>query len=469
MQKKVRENFSFEARHKKNAPAACSAGHDSRSARAWIVAVDMGYGHQRAAFPLQYLAHDGIINANSYDGIPKKDKSIWETGRRWYERISRMKHIPFFGDLAFGAMDAVQKIDDFYPKRDLSRPKLQTRQLYGMIKKGWGRHLIEKLNQTPLPLITTFFTPAFFAEEHGFKKEIYVVTTDADISRAWAPLYPRKSRIRYLATNTRVRERLMLYGVKPNNIFLTGFPLPLENIGRYEDEILRADLGARLCNLDPQGVYHKKYYKTLSHELGMQYCPVKSRRKLTITFAVGGAGAQREHGVAIAKSLKHFIRDGKIRLNLVAGTKKEVKDFFETALAELGLKKFQPHSVNILYDTEKLSYFSRFNKLLHETDILWTKPSELVFYSALGLPIIMSEPIGSQEMFNREWLQSLGSGISELDARYCHEWLFDWLNSGWIAEAAMNGFLDAPHMGTRNIEHAVFSGKHCDITEISLW
>jgi hypothetical protein len=31
----------------------------------WVVAVDMGYGHQRAAYPFRDIAHEGIITANT--------------------------------------------------------------------------------------------------------------------------------------------------------------------------------------------------------------------------------------------------------------------------------------------------------------------------------------------------------------------------------------------------------------------
>ena len=44
---------------------------------AWVVDVNMGYGHQRTAFPLRELAPDKkIINANDYFDISEKDKII---------------------------------------------------------------------------------------------------------------------------------------------------------------------------------------------------------------------------------------------------------------------------------------------------------------------------------------------------------------------------------------------------------
>ena len=108
--------------------------------------------------------------------------------------------------------------------------------------------------------------------------------------------------------------------------------------------------------------------------------------------------------------------------------------------------------MNILFERDKQEYFRKFNLWLRRTDILWTKPSELSFYCALGLPIIIAPPIGSQEDFNKEWLIYLGSGIKQEKTEYVDEWLFDWIKSGRLAEAAAQGFLEAPQMGSYNIE-----------------
>ncbi len=450
---------------KKKSPSATK----QTKKKAWVVAVDMGYGHQRAAYPLKHLAHKQILNANKYVGIPQKDRKIWEDGRSLYEKISRMKRLPLVGSAIFGVMDYMQRIEPFYPKRDLSKPSAQLKQIYWLMKKGWGKHLIEMLNKDSRPLICTFFTPAYFAEFHGYRGEIFSLTTDADVSRAWAPLVPKTSRIKYLVPNIRVAERMQLYGIKKENIFLTGFPLPTENIGSVSGEIMKKDLGKRLCNLDPRGIFHRKYEHSLHYYLGQGFCPSSAGRVTTLTFAVGGAGAQRELGREILMSMKKLIQRGIIRLNLVAGTRKEVENYFHDAVVEAGLKPQLGTGVKIISHPKKYTYFAQFNRVLRTTDILWTKPSELVFYTALGLPIIMSSPIGSQEHFNREWLQSLGSGIHQLEARYTHEWLVDWIHSGWIAEAAFNGFLDASAMGTYNIESVVLHGKRSEVHEVHLW
>ena len=112
--------------------------------------------------------------------------------------------------------------------------------------------------------------------------------------------------------------------------------------------------------------------------------------------------------------------------------------------------------INIVYALGKVDYFVEFNEILRETDILWTKPSELSFYAALGLPIIISPPIGAQEVFNRKWLLEIGCAFDQEDPKYTHQWLFELLESGRVAEAAWEGFMEAPKMGTYNIEHLVF-------------
>ena len=229
----------------------------SEKQKAWVVAVNMGYGHQRSAYPLRNLLPQGeVVFANDYKDIPASDRSIWENSRKFYEFVSRFRRIPLVGSLAFNIFDQFQKILQFYPKRDLSSPTLGLRQVFQFIHNGWGKHLIEKFTQEVHPLITTFFIPAFMAESFKYPGMIYCVVTDADIARAWASLKPRQSRIVYFAPTLRVVERLRQYGVPESNILLTGFPLPVENLGSADFEVAKMDLAKRLVNLDP----HKKYY-----------------------------------------------------------------------------------------------------------------------------------------------------------------------------------------------------------------
>ncbi len=426
-----------------------------KKGKAWVIGVDMGYGHQRTAYPLRTLAPGGkVINANSYQGIFKKDRKTWENSRVFYEFVSRIKRIPLVGGFIFGIYNEFQKIAKFYPRRDLSEPNISLRWIYFLVRRGWGRHLVKKLKRKPLPLITTFFIPAFMAEVHGYEGEIFCVICDADISRTWASLNPQQSKIKYFAPNQRVVDRLKLYGVKKENIFFTGYPLPKENLGTEKLELLKNDVAHRILNLDPKSRYRYRYNSLIKEYIGS--LPQKPNHPLTLMFAVGGAGAQKEIGAKILKSLAEKIKERKIKLILVAGIRKEVKNYFLETIKNLALKKFFNNRwIEIIFERNIQDYFKKFNQALRKTDILWTKPSELSFYTALGLPIIIAPPIGSQEDFNRKWLLELGSAIPQKNPNYTSEWLFDLLEAGWFAEGAMQGFIEADKLGTFNIEKVV--------------
>jgi len=157
------------------------------------------------------------------------------------------------------------------------------------------------------------------------------------------------------------------------------------------------------------------------------------------------------------KSLAKRIKSDEIRINLTAGTRLEVAEYYKQNIMEMGLGDRLGKNLNIFFAWDKKTYFKNFSYLLHTTDILWTKPSEMSFYTALGLPIIIAPPIGAHEYYNRKWLMDMGSGFPQENPEYTNEWLYDWLESGRLAEAAFEGFIEAPKLGIYNIEQVIFS------------
>ncbi|MCH8048490.1 hypothetical protein IIC44_00090 [Patescibacteria group bacterium] len=425
--------------------------------KAWIIAVDMGYGHQRPAFALQHIAFKGkVISANDYSGMPDLDRTLWRETRRVYEFISKFKKVPVLGDLVFSLMDKVQEIKPFYPKeRPLEPPGLQLRTIYGLIeKKQWGRHLIEKLDEDPVPMICTFPVMGFMAEHWKYRGDIYLLVTDSDAARVWVPFFPKETKIHYLAPSQLVAERLLQYGILKENITLTGFPLPEEFTNKEGFLQTKEDLRRRLVRLDQKKKYRTRYADVIRAYLGS--VPRYHDGAVVITFAVGGAGAQQALGKQIIQYLAPLVKKGKVKLCMVAATHKDAAIGFSKTAIENGLSEKE---VEVVFCKSKNEYFKRFTEVLRKTDILWTKPSELSFYAALGIPLLLSPPIGSQEVQNQKWLIRLGSAVPQLKVEYSAEWIMDFLDQGLFAEAAMQGFVEMERNGVKNIMNVINSNS----------
>jgi len=214
-------------------------------------------------------------------------------------------------------------------------------------------------------------------------------------------------------------------------------------------DILKKDLGYRILNLDPKGNYRKIYKPLIKSYLGE--LPSLPNHPLTIMFSIGGAGAQKEIGAQIINSLKDKILDKKIRVIISVGVREELREYFQNHVKGLQLDGW----AHILSGKNMNDYFEKFNKALRTTDILWTKPSELSFYSGLGIPIVIAPPLGSQEDFNKKWLLHIGSAIEADNPKYADQWIFDLLDSGDFAEMAMQGFIEIKSLGTYNIERII--------------
>jgi hypothetical protein len=179
---------------------------------------------------------------------------------------------------------------------------------------------------------------------------------------------------------------------------------------------------------------------------------------VTVAFAVGGAGAQVEIGLQIADSLKPAILDGRFRLILIAGVNRVVERIFREHVARIGLEPALGDGVLIVREDTRPAYFDRFNALMRETDILWTKPSELSFYTGLGIPIILAPPIGPQEDKNRDWLLDKGCAFPQDMPGLTLEWLTDLLEDGLLAERAMDGFIKNRRLGVYKIQEVLATG-----------
>ncbi len=420
--------------------------------RAWVATADMGLGHQRAAYPLRDIAEGGLMTLGKAENTSAAEHKLWDRLRRSYEFLSRTKSWPVIGNMVFGALDRVQNIPPFYPFRDLSYPSFQVRWLKGLIEGGMCSGMLEKIREKPLPLITTFYAPSIAADMAGYSR-VYSVICDAEVNRVWVGESAKESKITYLAPCGRAVRRLNEYGVPNERIWLTGFPIPVELLGDRNLSVLKWDFAQRLRYLDPAERFWPLHGLNVEHFLGARNCRFARKRVLTITFGVGGAGAQTDIAYKVARSLRDKIVRGEVRYNILAGVRPEVAEFLESIKRDLALPQ-----ITVVGGKSLEEYFAGFTQCMRTTDILWTKPSELSFYCGLGIPIIMAPHIGSQEEYNRAWLLEIQAGYPQQDPQYTDQWLLDMVRAGRLADAAWDGFLKARKYGTYKIHEIVQTG-----------
>ncbi|MEY4575413.1 MAG: hypothetical protein RL701_116 [Pseudomonadota bacterium] len=415
-----------------------------------VVAIDMGYGHLRPARALARRLKTEVLHADRMPLADAEESIHWARLRKAYERISRVSSLPVIGGPLRTVLNTATHIPPLYPFRDLSFQTLGVRILERSGRKGLGRTLVAHLQSNDLTLLTTFYSPAILADYHGYDR-VFCIVTDSDVNRVWAPIKPATSKVHYFAPSGRVVRRLRAYGVPKEQIELTGFPLPDELVGGVEAPALRKNLAARLARLDPNGTFAKQYQGDLE-----AFGPLpKPDGPPHLVFAVGGAGAQSELPASFLPSLAGALNAGELRLTLVAGVRDEVRRRFEQQIGACNLERQLGNTLHVLHESDTDRYFERFDALLANTDVLWTKPSELVFYAGLGLPLLLTEPVGIHENYNRRFAQENGAALRQRNPSVIGERLRELLEEGHLATAAWAGFRRIPHRGLYEIEKRV--------------
>jgi hypothetical protein len=172
-------------------------------------------------------------------------------------------------------------------------------------------------------------------------------------------------------------------------------------------------------------------------------------------IAIGGAAAQTLRVRELLAALGPMVTARRVRLTLVAGTEGPLARRFDRWIARAGLYDLPADQVEILYADDFDDYYRRFNDRLADTDLLWTKPSELVFYAALGLPLILDDPIGHHEWHNRNWAFETGVALERPDPRHAATWLDDHLRRGTFCEVAERAHAGLPRDGADRIADAL--------------
>lgn len=419
----------------------------------YVTAPSMGYGHLRAALSVAEALGVEPSRSDLPPLASPGDVKTWRRIRDLYERVSRLSTRPGIGLPANALLEWITSIADLHPERDLSAPTRSAHTMERHAAQGFGRHLAERLAAEDATLVSAFYAEAIIADRANCNR-VYCVVTDSDVNRVWAPMRGDRSRLHYFAPTRRVVRRLGAYGVRPENITFTGFPLPPSLVGNGDEGPLLKNLSARLARLDPHGHLRDRLQaKARGHLLPVPR-EAASRPPLVV-FAIGGAGAQMDLARSLLKGLAASLQQDRLRLALVAGTRANVAARLHDFADDAGVGE----QVSILVKPDFASYYHAFNELLAEADVLWTKPGELVFYAGLGLPLILSPALGVQERANTRWVLDRGAGVAQGDPRHAASWLLEWIEDGVLAGAAFSGHLRLPYDGSRRIASIVRGGK----------
>jgi len=111
----------------------------------FVVAIEMGYGHLRAAAPLAERLGQTLLECDRAPLADPREQREWAEVRRMYEGMTRLSQVPFIGAPLRQAVEAITAIPHLHPYRDLSPPTLGTRVLHRFITRGLGRGLAAKM------------------------------------------------------------------------------------------------------------------------------------------------------------------------------------------------------------------------------------------------------------------------------------------------------------------------------------
>jgi hypothetical protein len=386
----------------------------------------MGYGHLRAACALAERLGVPVRRADREPLSSPGEVRLWRTARTAYERLSRLSQRPLLGPPFRRLLQALTEIPPSAVPRPSRLPRFAVRFLERRIAHGFGAGLCHHLQGSGESLVTTFYAPAIAADLLT-SAAVFCIVTDSDVHPVWAPFDGGRSRIRYLVPAPETGARLRSYGVRADSITVTGFPLPAaleERAGPLlEDRVRRLQRGGDGPPL--------------------------------LTFAVGGAGAQSDRARELLRALAGPLRDGAVRLALVAGLRPRLARAFRSWADACGVDGTGGAMTIVEAETFEVLY-ERFNAVLARTDALWTKPSELSFYAALGLPLILDDPVGDHERANARWVLAARAGVVRPADAEVGPQVLRWLGDGTLAGCARQGFARLPRGGAAAIAEAVF-------------
>lgn len=425
-----------------------SISHPETDQNPIIVAVEMGYGHLRAAHTLAESFGTGILRMDLPPVAAPVEAALWHGMRKFYNCLSQACDWPMTGSAAKVLLEKITEITPLKTNGHFEPATMLARVADKLTGSVVGQGL--RARAAGRPLLATY-PAAAMAASRAPGSSIFCLATDTDLNRAWASPKPMEVAIEYLAPVQRVVDRLRSFGVPQKRIHLTGFPLPEKLVANSQSSLAR-----RIHRLDPTGAFRNQMGNKTAALFRNSIQP-SSVEPIALTLAIGGAGSQIPHLGQILKSLRKGIQERKFRLTLVAGTRADVAETLGRMVQAVGLSMEDENVVKVLFAARPEEYFRLFEDCLENTDLLWTKPSELVFYAALGLPILLAPPLGGQEYANRKWLLSNDAACDSGDPALMDQLIDRQLAAGDFCRLAVNGYLKLDRNGLVRIREILES------------
>ena len=301
-----------------------------------------------------------------------------------YEGISRARSIPLVGKPIFGILDTspahpvvLSDAESFTQHVPGGPAGILRRQ--GTLPGDAG----PDRSRRTFPVVTSFFAPAIAADKKTSHR-VFCIICDADLNRVW------------VATGSVGEPHLLLRTLWQGRaasprVRCSGREDPSDRLSppgrtRRRTDMTVAAQHARTSAADPRSRMDGSgpcTTGTSSTTSAPENCMADPHHVLTITFAVGGAGAQKEIGARIVASLRHRIKAGAIRLNLLAGTRAEVRDYL---LCRQRCPRSRLRRICRSFTQTRSTSTLRCSRTVCRTRTSsGPKPSELSFYAALGI------------------------------------------------------------------------------------
>lgn len=330
-----------------------TAAVDSRK-RILMLSVSAGNGHVRAAEAL--VAHARA----DFPAISVRHQDVLQLVPRWFSKIYRDVYMA----LAHRLPDAWGWL---YRTTDAATPKSLSIRARKTIQTLCASRLLDEIQRyQPELIICTHFLPAEILADARVKQQIncpiWVQVTDFDLHPIW--VQPGISG--YFVANDELAYRLYAQGVPSSRVVVTGIPL-MPGFAMPPD---RSSVSRQL-GFDPQ--------------------------KTTLLMMNGGAGAGLQLSLVQALLKQHT----ELQLIVLTGHNTRLREALQS------IEVFFPKRLRAL------GFVDDVYRLMACADLAITKPGGLSTSEclAMGLPMLLVNPIPGQEERNAAWLIQEGAAL----------------------------------------------------------